>query len=118
MIERNLNHHEYCEITRRGGVDGIFGNDFEYDSNDKRGFDIIIDDDILMGRINIASTQTKLRSHKDRNDYVEKDGDYLNSSNNDLSETNEELNNSTSSFNKRLTPQEEHDKKIQKGLGF
>lgn len=39
----------------------MFGNDDAYDSNDKQGFDIIIDDEILMGRVNLASTQTKLR---------------------------------------------------------
>jgi len=49
---------------------------------------------------------------------LDRDTDYVNTSYNDLSENNEELNNSNSSFNKRLTPQEEHDKKIQKGLGF
>ncbi len=37
-------------------MEGIFGKDVDYDSNDKQGFDIIIDDDILMGKINLAST--------------------------------------------------------------
>lgn len=37
-------------------MDGIFGNDADYDSNDRQGFDIIIDDDILMGKVNLAST--------------------------------------------------------------
>jgi hypothetical protein len=118
MLEKSQNHHEYCEIMRRGGMEGLFGNEVEYDSSDRRGFDIIIDDDILMGKVNLASTQTKLRSHSNKNDFLEKETDYMNSSINDMSETNEELNNSSSSFNKRLTPQEEHDKKIQKGIGF
>jgi len=47
-------------------MEGLFGNDADYDSNDKRGFDIIIDDDILMGKVNLASTQTKLRRNKDK----------------------------------------------------
>jgi hypothetical protein len=85
-------------------MEGIFGKDVDYDSNDKQGFDIIIDDDILMGKINLASTQTKLRSHKNKNDFQEKETDYMNSSMGDMSETNEELNNSNSSFNKRLSP--------------
>ena len=85
-------------------MEGLFGNDTDYDSNDKRGFDIIIDDDILMGKINLASTQTKLRRNKDKQEYLDRDTDYVNTSYNDLSENNEELNNSNSSFNKRLTP--------------
>ena len=70
-----------------------------------------------MGKVNLASTQTKLRRTKDKQDDFDRENDYMNSSINELSENNE-LNNSNSSFNKRLTPQEEHDKKIQKGLGF
>jgi len=52
---------------RRGGMEGLFGNEAEYDSSDRRGFDIIIDDDILMGKVNLASTQTKLKSKNSKN---------------------------------------------------
>jgi hypothetical protein len=83
----------------------------QYDSNENQGFDIIIDDDILMGKVNLASTQTKLRSHKNKNDF-QKDADFMNSSLSQLSENNEDLNNSNSSFHKRLSPTEEHEKKI------
>lgn len=48
-------------------MEGLFGNEAEYDSSDRRGFDIIIDDDILMGKVNLASTQTKLKSKNSKN---------------------------------------------------
>ena len=58
LLEETLNHAEYCEILKRNAIDGIFATnyDHDYDSGDKQGFDIIIDDDILMGKVNIAST--------------------------------------------------------------
>ena len=58
LLEQTLNHSEYCEILKRNEIDGIFAAnyDHDYDSNDKQGFDIIIDDDILLGKTNIAST--------------------------------------------------------------
>ncbi len=40
-------------------IDGLFENEL-HTAEKGKGYDLIIDDDILLGNVNLASTQTKL----------------------------------------------------------
>lgn len=62
MLEQSLVNHEYCDIVRRNLIDGLFENNYDSTGNTQgKGFNLIIDDDILLGKVNLASTQTKLK---------------------------------------------------------
>jgi hypothetical protein len=60
LIEHSLVNHDYCDIIRRNVIDGLFENELD-NSGEGKGLNLIIDDDILLGKVNLASTQTKLK---------------------------------------------------------
>ena len=79
ILENSAVSHEYCDFIRKNVIDGLFENDqgdkvyasVESESNTK-SLNLKINDDILLGTINLASTQVKLP----KNDHkVEKDED-------------------------------------------
>ena len=55
LLEHQLNNHDYCDIIKRNVIDGLFENDLHATEKGK-GYDIVIDDDILLGNVNLAST--------------------------------------------------------------
>ena len=58
-------NHDYCEMIRRNVIDGLFDKSMDgMGESQMKGFNLIIDDDILLGNVNLASTQTKLKQSK------------------------------------------------------
>jgi len=65
LLEHSLVNHDYCEVIRRNVIDGLFDKSLgEMGELQMKGFNLIIDDDILLGNVNLASTQTKLKQSK------------------------------------------------------
>jgi len=56
LLEHSLVNHDYCDIIRRNVIDGLFESDLETGDDRGKGFNLIIDDDILLGNVNLAST--------------------------------------------------------------
>ena len=66
LLEYTTNNSDHCEMIKRNVFDGLYdgkeGKYGERDGKKQMGLDLIITDDILLGKINLSSTQTKIKT--------------------------------------------------------
>jgi hypothetical protein len=112
LLEHQLVNSDYCDIIKRNVIDGLFEN--ETLTNEKgKGYDIIIDDDILLGKVNIASTQTKLNK-KVLDDVPDASFEHIGAEN-ENDDAVSEMRNGTL---RTLPPFEKHEAKVNKQIGL